>query len=95
MFEGTTRWAGAVSGSLALLIVAIGGTTFDGAQEGVLKDSIASTFESLADGGMSPTAALRLTNTLYFTAAIALVAGIFWAGFWGMKIVSTDVLFQT
>jgi hypothetical protein len=89
VLEGTTRWAGAISGSLALLIVAIGGTTFDGAQEGVLKDAITSTFESLANGGMSPTAALRLTNSLYFAGAIAVVAGIFWAGFWGMKIVST------
>ena len=90
VFEGTTRWAAAIPGSLALLIVAIGGTTFDGAQEGVLKDAVTGTFGALAGGGMSPTAALRLTNSLYFTAAIALVAAIFWAGFWGMRMVSTE-----
>lgn len=89
LFEGTTRWAAAVPGSLALLIVAIGGTTFDGASEGAIKEGIANTYGAFLDAGLSPVAALRATNSLYLAAALALVTAIFWAGFWGMKIVST------
>ena len=43
---GATKWA-LPAGSLALVLVAIGGTTFDGAQEGVLKDAIKSLFRTL------------------------------------------------
>ncbi len=89
VLEGTTRWAAGLSGSLGLLIVAIGGTTFDGAQEGALSDAITSTFESFADGGMSAVVALRLTNSLYFFGSLLAVATIFWIGIRGMRIVST------
>ncbi len=88
VFERTTGWA-LIPGSLAIVLIAIGGTTFDGAQEGALNGAITSTFESLADGGMSPLAALRLTNTIYFAGSLLVVAGIFWAGIQGMRIVAT------
>ncbi len=89
ILEGTTRWAAVAPGSLALVLVAIGGTSFDGAQEGALSDAIASLFETLNDAGISPVEALRLTNTLFFLGAQLLVAGIFWAGIRGMRIVGT------
>jgi len=83
---GATRWA-LPAGSLALVLVAIGATTFDGAQEGVLKDPISSLFQSLTDSGMTPTTALRLTNTLYLGVTLLAVAAIFWAGIYGMRMV--------
>lgn len=89
VFEGAKSWAGAIPGSLALVLVAIGGTTFDGAQEGALSDAIASTFETFDDAGLSPVNALRLTNTLYFAGSLLAVAAIFWAGIYGMRTVST------
>ena len=83
---GTTTWA-VPAGSLALVLTAIGATTFDGAQEGVLKDAIASTFQWLTDTGLSPIAALRITNTAYLIGTLLAVSGIFWAGIYGMRIV--------
>lgn len=83
---GTTTWA-APAGSLALVIVAIGATTFDGAQEGALKDAISSCFQWLTDSGLSPLAALRLTNTVFLLGTLAAVAAIFWGGIYGMKVV--------
>jgi hypothetical protein len=89
-FSGSTRWADQ-PGSLALVLVAIGGTTFDGASEGVLHGAITSTFESLDDAGLSPLAALRISNTLYMGLALVVVTGIFWAGIHGMRIVGTRI----
>jgi hypothetical protein len=83
---GATRWA-LPAGSLALVLAAIGATTFDGAQEGVLKEPIGSLFQSLTDSGLTPTTALRLTNTLFFAGTLAAVAAIFWAGIYGMRMV--------
>lgn len=86
--SGSTSWAGP-AGSLALVLVAIGGTSFDGAQEGALKDAITSVYESFIDAGLSPISALRLANTLFLAGAVAVVTGIFWAGIEGMRIVGT------
>jgi hypothetical protein len=88
VFERTTGWA-MIPGSLAVVLIAIGGTSFDGAQEGALNDAITSTFQTFTDGGMSPVTALRLTNSLYFAGSLLVVAGIFWAGIEGMRIVGT------
>ena len=81
------HWA-AVPGSVALVLVAIGGTTFDGAQEGVLteRDRLALRLRS-SDLGLGPTAALRVSNTIFLLLVVAAVAGIFWAGILGMHTV--------
>lgn len=85
--SGATTWASA-PGSLAIVLIAIGGTTFDGAQEGVLADPIDSTFRWLNETvGLSPFAALRVTDTLLLAGSLAVVALIFWAGILGMRIV--------
>ena len=84
--SGSTTWSGP-AGSLAIVLIAIGGTTFDGAQEGKLKDPINSLYERLSDAGISPVTALRLTNSLYLALTLVVVAAIFWAGIYGMRIV--------
>jgi hypothetical protein len=86
MLSGATRWA-TLPGSAALVLVAIAGTTFDGAQEGALNEPISSMFGRLLDAGVGATFALRLTNTLFFALTIAFVAGIFWLGVRGMQTV--------
>jgi hypothetical protein len=84
--SGTTTWSGP-AGSLALVLAAIGGTSFDGAQEGVLKEPINSLFRTISDAGVSPVTSLRLTNTIFLIATLLVVAAIFWAGILGMRIV--------
>lgn len=84
--SGGSDWA-RPAGSLALVLLAIGGTTFDGAQEGVLKDPINSLFRTLNDAGVEPVTSLRLTSLLYLVACLLVVAAIFWAGILGMRII--------
>jgi hypothetical protein len=83
---GTTSWA-AVPGSVALVLVTIGATTFDGASEGALADPISSVFEWFGDLGLGPVAALRTANTLFLALTLAFVAGLFWSGIYGMHTV--------
>jgi hypothetical protein len=89
VLENSTRWVAGIPGSLALVIMTIGGTTFDGAQEGRLKSAITSLYEKFADAGMDPTLSLRLTNTIFFALCVLFVAGIFWVGIRGMRVVGT------
>lgn len=89
VLSGTTKWA-TEAGSLALVLVAIGGTTFDGAQEGVLADPIDSTFRFFNDHGMSQFGALRVTDTVFLLGTLGVVALIFWAGIFGMRIVERE-----
>jgi hypothetical protein len=83
---GGTQWSGP-AGSLAIVLVAIGGTTFDGAQEGVLKEPINSLFQTFNDAGMAPVTSLRVTSLIYLVVCMLAVAAIFWAGILGMRIV--------
>ena len=87
---GTTSWA-AVPGSIALVLLAIGATTFDGASEGALADPITSVFEWFDDAGFGPVAALRTANSIFFVLTLAFVAGLFWAGIYGMHTVKTSL----
>jgi hypothetical protein len=88
--SGAVGWA-AVPGSVALVLVTIGATAFDGAQEGLLESAISSTFDTVADAGIAPVTALRLTNTFYFALTIAAVAAIFWGGVAGMHTVRAGI----
>lgn len=83
---GLTSWA-TLPGSVALVLVAIGATTFDGAQEGAIQGQITDVFEWFVDSGLAPVTALRATNTLFLAAALAFVAGLFWGGLYGMHTV--------
>ncbi len=84
--SGATSWAGS-PGSLALVLLTIGATTFDGASEAVLSgpiDSLASGFE---DAGLGALWAARASHTVYLLVAIGFVASLFWAGIAGMHTV--------
>ncbi len=85
--SGLSDWI-SERGSVALVLVTIGGTTYDGASEGALKDPIADTFQWLLDRGLDPSFALRLTGTLFMALTIAFVSLIFWLGLRGMRTVS-------
>jgi hypothetical protein len=85
--SGASAWVGAVPGSVALVLLTIGATTFDGAGEGALADPINSLYNSLQDAGLGPIAALRVSNSLFMALTLAFVAGLYWAGIYGMHTV--------
>ena len=82
--RGTTGWA-VVPGSVALVLLVIGVTAFDGAAEGLLQEPIRSLSETIDKQGALD--AVRIANTVYMAVAVAVVAGIFWAGIAGMHTV--------
>jgi len=82
--RGTTGWA-TVPGSVALVLLVIGVTAFDGASEGLLKDPIASLSTAIDKRGALD--AVRISNTVYMAVAVAAVAAVFWAGIAGMHTV--------
>lgn len=84
--SGAPGWA-VVPGSLALVMAALGATTFDGAQEGLLKEPIKSLLGTLTDAGLSPLFASRLTNTIFLVLCVLVVSGLFLAGIRGMRTV--------
>ena len=69
------------------MIASIGTTSFDGAQEGAAKGAIESTFKWLLDRSVEPTAALRLTDTLFIALAILGVTLVYVLGVRGMATV--------
>ncbi|MFN8159456.1 MAG: fenitrothion hydrolase [Solirubrobacterales bacterium] len=81
-----TRWA-TVPGSVAMVAASIGTTSFDGAQEGALKDAIASTFDTVSGWGVDLTTSLRLTDTLFMVVCVLGVAAIYLVAVWGMRTV--------
>ena len=86
LLAGATRWA-LPAGSLALVLTAIGATTFDGAQEGVLKEPISSLFQSLSDVGPLAGRGAAAHELAVSRRHPARVAAIFWGGIYGMRIV--------
>ena len=86
IFSAAGRWA-AVPGSVALVLVAIGGTSFDGAQEGALAEPIKTVYDWLVDLGMGFAGALRLTDTLFLALTLLAVAALFALGVRGMRTV--------
>jgi hypothetical protein len=82
----STKWA-VLPGSVALVMVALGGTVFDGAQEGLLREPIEWLFETLQDAGAEPSTASRLANTAFLLLSVGFVAGVYWLGIRGMQTV--------
>jgi hypothetical protein len=72
---------------VALILVTIGGTTFDGAQEGTLASPINSFGHRLLDIGFGPTLAVRVDETVFLALTLAFVAGVYWLGVKGMHLV--------
>jgi hypothetical protein len=86
LFSGATHWA-TVPGSVALVVASIGTTSFDGAQEGALRDPISSTFNKLVDAGLSLTASFRATQSIYLVICLLGVAALYLIGVQGMRTV--------
>jgi hypothetical protein len=86
MFSAATRWA-VVPGSVALVLLTIGATTFDGASEGTLASPIETVFGWFEDVGFAPLTAFRITNSFFLLISIGFVAALFWAGIYGMHTV--------
>jgi hypothetical protein len=84
--SAATHWA-TVPGSAAMVIASIATTSFDGAQEGMFNGAIVQTFEWLADAGLSLTASLRLSATIFMLICFAGVALIYMIGVRGMATV--------
>lgn len=84
--RGAWDWF-AERGSVALVLVVIGATAFDGATEGPLVDPISTVFGWLFDAGVDQVAATRLTNSAFLIGSVLLVAAVFWLGAWGMDSV--------
>jgi hypothetical protein len=80
------RWAD-VPGSVAVVLAAIGGTSFDGAQEGALTEPIKTVFDWLTELGLGFSSALRLTDTLFLALVLVAVATLFALGIRGMRTV--------
>lgn len=89
-----TRWA-TVPGSLAVVIASIATTSFDGAQEGAFKGAIEGTFDWLSEAGLSLTASLRVTDTIFLLLCFAGVALIYLIGVRGMQTVRGAPSFAT
>jgi hypothetical protein len=81
-----SHWA-TVPGSLAVAIASIATTSFDGGQEGAFKGAIEQTFDWLAEAGLSLTASLRITDTIFLALCFAGVAVIYLIGVKGMETV--------
>jgi len=84
--SGTTSWA-RLPGSVALVLLTIGATAFDGASEAVLAEPIDAVATALEDLGFGALWAMRLSGTLFLLATIAYVAILFWGGIAGMRTV--------
>lgn len=83
---GSTSW-GEVPGSLVLVLVAIGLTTYDGASEGALATPVTETFDMFRDLGLGVTAAFRLNGSLWMLIVIAAVILLYTMGIRGMHTV--------
>lgn len=76
-------------GTLAVLLAAIGITTFDGFSEGPVWTDIAPELTDVFAGlGFAQATALQITFTIGLLLVIGLVSGLFWLGINGMKSVS-------
>lgn len=94
--SGSTRWLNggdrnsdvtrtAIPGAVAVIVASIATTTFDGAQEGVFKGGIERGITWLADIGLGPTAAVRISSSFFMALTVALVALVFYLGVRGMS----------
>jgi hypothetical protein len=80
-------WA-QIPGSVAVVLIAIAGTSFDGAQEGALVDPITSVFDWLVERGIGFADALRISDTLFLALTFVAVFALFAIGVRGMRTVA-------
>jgi hypothetical protein len=87
--SGLTQVDGTVPGTVALLAVMIGTTTFDGASNGELWATVSAPLRDLF-GGLGEIAAIELAATVGLLATIALVAAFYRLGVAGMRTVGGE-----
>ncbi len=86
-FSGVTRTR-LLPGTVALLAVAIGSTTFDGLSENTVWTDLALNIqEALGSLGLSATRGLEVAYTLGLLAIVGLAALLYWLGVLGMRSV--------
>jgi hypothetical protein len=91
LLAGLPRFDAAVPGTVALLAVMIGTTTFDGASNGDVWTSIADPLtDFFGDLGFGVTTAAELTGTVGVLLCVLLVGGFYWLGVAGMRTVGGD-----
>ncbi|WP_028065540.1 hypothetical protein [Solirubrobacter soli] len=84
-FSGAA-WLTPVTGTIALLVISVGSTAFDGAKEGALFNNLAQDLQSFFHGlGLSLGLALELGFVVGLAGAVAIVALIWTLGMLGMK----------
>ncbi|HEX3262028.1 MAG TPA: fenitrothion hydrolase [Solirubrobacterales bacterium] len=81
-----THWA-TERASVWVVVVAIGITAFDGAQEGLLSGAITSTTNALGHVGLGTTLSFRVAETFFLLVSVGAIGAIFWAGVVGMTSV--------
>jgi hypothetical protein len=86
LFSGAAGWA-TVPGSVAVVVASIATTSFDGAQEGALREPIAKTFGRLSDTSLSLPNALRATDSIYMLVCLLGVAALYLVGVQGMRTI--------
>lgn len=80
---------GGEAGAVALVLVVIGITTFDGASNGVVWNTLQPHVQSFFSGlGLGDTPSDELADSLGLLLAIAVVVGFYWIGVLGMRSVS-------
>jgi len=84
--SGAAEW-GTVPWSLALVLVSIAATSYDGAQEGALATPIRETFDLLRDAGLGVVASFRVNGSVWLAISVAAVSGLYWLGIRGMHTV--------
>lgn len=84
--SGTTTWITG-SGSVAVAVAAVGSTTFDGAQEGILSGPLDAVTSWMTEVGFGPLASGRLGATAVLVLSVLIVSLIFTVGIRGMSTV--------
>ena len=84
---GARDWP-AMTGSVALICVSIGGTVYDGALESVLSGPMRWLSDRGLDLGISLTMSLRIGGTLLLVGCVLAVALVYWIGVAGMARVN-------
>jgi hypothetical protein len=89
--SGAPSWDGHVAGSVALLCVAIGSTSFDGFSNGPVWADISPHLQSLfGDLGAGQELALELASTVGLFVFVGLVTGFYRLGIAGVRTVGRD-----
>jgi hypothetical protein len=89
--SGAPGWDGSVAGSVALLCVAIGSTSFDGFSNGPAWADISPHLQSFfGDLGAGQELALELASTVGLLLFVGLVTGFYRLGIAGMRTIRSD-----